>query len=63
MKYEYYVIAFKNNRTGEIKEYYQFTSPEDIEDKAKDLKKRFFDIDEPITILIYKQIKAIYDEE
>lgn len=63
MKYEYYIISFRNERTGEFKEYYQFISPEDIEEKAKELKNKFFNKDDIITIHIYKQIKTIYDGE
>lgn len=63
MSYEYYIISFKNDKTGEFKEYYQFISPEDIEEKAKYLRNEFFGEDENITIYIYKLEKTIkYDE-
>ena len=63
MKYEYYIISFKNERTGEFKEYYQFISPEDIEEKAKELRNKFFKEDDIIKIHIYKLEKTIYDGE
>lgn len=63
MKYEYYIISFQNLNTGELKEYYQFISPEDIEEKARELRNKFFDKDTPIHIHIYKRIKMIYDGE
>lgn len=61
--YEYYIISFQNMKTGELKEYYQFTSPEDIEEKARDLRNRFFDKDDVIIIHIYREVKTIYDGE
>lgn len=60
---QYFIISFKNMKTGEFKEYYQFISPEDIEKKARDLRDKFFDKDDIITIHIYKEIKTIYDGE
>lgn len=60
---QYFIISFQNIETGEFKEYYQFISPEDIEEKARDLRDKFFDKDDIINIHIYKQIKTIYDGE
>lgn len=59
MKYEYYIISFQNVQTGEFKEYYQFISPEDIEEKARNLRDKFFDKNATINIHIYKLIKTI----
>lgn len=59
MNYEYYIISFQNLKTGEIKEYYQFISPEDIEEKAIELRNKFYGENENIKIHIYKNIKTI----
>lgn len=63
MKYEYYIISFQNMKTGELKEYYQFISPEDIEEKARDLRDKFFNKDDVIDIYIYKLAKVICQGE
>lgn len=63
MKHEYYIIAFKNEKTGESKEYYLYLSPEDIEEKARELRSKFFDEEEYISIHIYKLEKHIYAGE
>ena len=63
MKYEYYIISFQNIKTGEFKEYYEFKSPEDIEQIARDLRNKFFNKEDVINIHIYKQVKMIYDGE
>ena len=57
---EYYIISFRNVETGEFKEYYQFISPEDIEEKARSLRDKFFGKDKVIDIHIYKLTKTIY---
>ena len=66
MTNEYYIISFRNERTGEFKEYYQCISteaPEDIETKARKMRDVWFSKDVPITIRIYKAFKTIYDGE
>lgn len=60
---QYFIINFRNMKTGEFKEYYQYISPEDIEKKARDLRDKFFNKDDIINIHIYKLIKTIYDGE
>ena len=60
---QYFIISFRNMKTGEFKEYHQYISPEDIEKKARDLRDKFFDKDDIINIHIYKEIKTIYDGE
>lgn len=59
MNYEYYIISFQNMKTGEFKEYYQFISSEDIEEKARDLRNKFFDKNDVVNIHIYKLAKTI----
>ena len=63
MEYNYYIIIFRNAETWEFKEYYQFISPEDIEEKARSLRAKFFGKDEVIDIHIYKLEKTIYQKE
>lgn len=63
MRREYFIISFRNEDTGEFKEYYQIISPENVEEKARKLREESFDKDAPITIHIYKHFKTIYDGE
>ena len=63
MNYNYYIISFQNMKTWEFKEYYQFISSEDIEEKARDLRDKFFTKDDIINIHIYKLEKTICQKE
>lgn len=62
MRYENYIVSFENVRTGEFKEYYLFISPKDVEEKAEELRNKFFNKEDIIKIHIYKKEKTIYAE-
>lgn len=62
-KYEYYIIVFHNIKTGEFKEYYQFLPNYEIEQKAKELKQKFYNNSNDIELILYKQVKRIEVEE
>lgn len=59
--YKYYLISFKNMNTGELKEYYQFISSEDIEERARELRNKFFSKNDVIMIYIYQLVNKIED--
>ena len=61
--YNYYIISFRNMLTGDLKEYYQLTPAEEIEEKAKNLRGKFFSKDDLIEINIYKLVKTIPNKD
>ena len=61
--YENYVISFLNRETNEIREYYVYYCREELEDKARELRNKFYDKDDIIDIQIYKFIKQIRDDK
>lgn len=61
--YEHYIISFENVRTGEFKEYYLFVSPEDIEERAKELRNKFFKEEDIIKIHVYKRVDTYYADD
>lgn len=61
--YNYYIISFRNMLTGDLKEYYQLTTAEEIEEKAKKLMDKFFSKDDLIEINIYKLVKTIPNKD
>lgn len=61
--YENYVISFLNRETNEIREYYVYYCREELEDKARELRNKFYDKDDIIDIQIYKFVKQIRDDK